>query len=104
MLQNYESAQEFQVTWTDEATGTPQDQIVKGQKNVDNLTAQSSTLNPKVIKLEKNAIAQVGAGRFLQLESSLTLSQSIEKVKQHLGLKFLRVAVANDSDLGENGT
>ena len=104
MLQNYESAQEFQVTWTDEATGTPQDQIVKGQKNVDNLTAQNSTSNPKVIKLEKNAIAQVGAGRFLQLESSLTLSQSIEKVKQHLGLKFLRVAVANDSDLGENGT
>ena len=71
---------------------------------MDNLTAQNSTLNPKVIKLEKNAIAQVGAGRFLQLESSLTLSQAIDKVKQHLGLKFLRVAVANDSDLGENET
>ena len=104
MLQNYDSAQEFRVIWTDEATGTPQDQIVKGQKNLDELTVQNSRSNPKVLKLEKNAIPQVGAGRLLQLESSLTLSQAVEKVKQHLGLKFLRVAVANDSDLGENET
>ena len=101
LLQNYQHAQEFRVTWTDEATGTPQEQIVSGQKNVDNLTAQNASCNPKVMKLEKNAIPQVGAGRLLRLESSFTLSESIDKVKQHLGLKHLRVAVANNADLGE---
>ena len=101
LLQNYQHAQEFRVTWTDEATGTPQEQIVSGQKNVDNLTAQNASCNPKVMKLEKNAIPQVGAGRLLRLESSFTLSEAIEKVKQHLGLKHLRVAVANNTDLGE---
>ena len=53
------------------------------------------------MKLEKNAIPQVGAGRLLRLESSFTLSEAIDKVKQHLGLKHLRVAVANNADLGE---
>ena len=101
LLQNYQHAQEFRVNWTDEATGTPQEQIVSGQKNVDNLTAQNASCNPKVMKLEKNAIPQVGAGRLLRLESSFTLSEAIDKVKQHLGLKHLRVAVANNADLGE---
>ena len=101
LLQNYQHAQEFRVTWTDEATGTPQEQIVSGQKNVDNLTAQNASCNPKVMKLEKNAIPQVGAGRLLRLDSSFTLSEAIDKVKQHLGLKHLRVAVANNADLGE---
>ena len=101
LLQNYQHAQEFRVTWTDGATGTPQEQIVSGQKNVDNLTAQNASCNPKVMKLEKNAIPQVGAGRLLRLESSFTLSEAIDKVKQHLGLKHLRVAVANNADLGE---
>ena len=104
LLQNYQHAQEFRVNWTDEATGTPQEQIVLGQKNVDDLVAQNASCNPKVMKLEKNAIPQVGAGRQLQLESSLTLSEAIDKVKQHLGLKHLRVAVANNADLGEKQT
>merc|ERR1712062_485678 len=99
LLQNYQHAQEFRVTWADEATGTPQEQIVSGQKNVDNLTAQNASCNPKVMKLEKNAIPQVGAGRLLRLDSSFTLSEAIDKVKQHLGLKHLRVAVANNADL-----
>ena len=68
---------------------------------MDNLTAQNASCNPKVMKLEKNAIPQVGAGRLLRLDSSFTLSESIDKVKQHLGLKHLRVAVANNADLGE---
>ena len=68
---------------------------------MDNLTAQNASCNPKVMKLEKNAIPQVGAGRLLRLESSFTLSEAIDKVKQHLGLKHLRVAVANNADLGE---
>ena len=101
LLQNYQHAQEFRVNWTDEATGTPQEQIVLGQKNVDDLVAQNASCNPKVMKLEKNAIPQVGAGRLLRLESSFTLSEAIDKVKQHLGLKHLRVAVANNGDLGE---
>jgi len=66
---------------------------------VDNLTAQNASCNPKVMKLEKNAIPQVGAGRLLRLDSSFTLSEAIDKVKQHLGLKHLRVAVANNADL-----
>ena len=87
------------MNWTN--TDGPKEQIVQGQKSVNSLTEDTYEHNPKVTKLEKNVIPKTGAGRLLKLEdSSLTLAEAVEKVKQHLGMKHLRIAIATNADLG----
>ena len=99
LLQNYENCQEFRVNWTD--TEGPKEQIVQGQNSVNNLIHERHEQNPKVTKLEKNAIPKTGAGRLLRLEdSNLTLAEAVDKVKQHLGMKHLRIAMATNASLG----
>ena len=48
----------------------------------------------KVIKLEKQALPWTGAGRFLALNQGISVKTAVDKLKAHLGLKFLRVALA----------
>ena len=87
------------MNWTD--ADEPKEQIVQGQKSVNNLTEDNHEHNPKVTKLEKNAIPKTGAGRLLKLgDSNLTLAEAVDKVKQHLGMKHLRIAMATNADLG----
>ena len=53
-----------------------------------------------VIKVEKRPIVNTGAGRFIQLEQPLKLNQALEKVKAHLGLNHVRLALAVNATLG----
>ena len=71
--------------------------FVCGQNDANQLVLPKSA---KIVKLEKKALPSTGPGRLLTMDKSLTLGQALEKVKGHLGLAHLRIAIAVNENLG----
>lgn len=61
----------------------------------------ASVLKPKQSKpiLPNCENPNIGMGRLVTLNNPLTLKETITNIKQHIGVPYLRVAVANGKDL-----
>lgn len=107
ILQNYETNQSYLVTCdpnpkipfkTFKAEGGEKCGFVCGKSELDAIASDLTDVN--LLKLEKKAIPLTGPGRLLILEQSLSLSKAVDTIKIHLGLKHVRLAVANNATIG----
>ena len=73
--------------------------FVGGKKLLDEILPKVE--NAQVIKLERKALPLTGPGRLIILDNPLSLEQAIEKVKKHLGLKHLRLAIGSGQSLSK---
>eukprot|EP00794_Sanderia_malayensis_P014312 gene14312-15801_t len=53
----------------------------------------------EVVKLDKLPLSGYGMGRIIQLNTRITIEDVINKVKQHLGIPHLRLAIARKASL-----
>jgi dinuclear metal center YbgI/SA1388 family protein len=103
--QCFETNQEMMVSFNaDEQIKVPFEKTIQGnsisfvcgQNDANQLALPKSA---KIVKLEKKTLPSTGPGRLLTMDKSLTLGQALEKVKDHLGLPHLRIAIAVDGSL-----
>ena len=104
--QCFETNQEVMVSFNaDEEIQVPFEKTIQGntisficcQNDVYDLVLPKST---KIVNLEKKALPSTGPGRLLIMDKALTIGQALEKVKGHLGLAHLRIAIAVNRNLG----
>ena len=104
--QCFETNQEMMVSFNaDEEIQVPFEKTIQGnsisficgQNDANQMVLPKSA---KIVKLEKKALPSTGPGRLLIMDKSLTIGQALEKVKSHLGLAHLRIAIAVNGNLG----
>lgn len=104
-MQSYEGKQDYLITCHASAGNEiPPDAAIQGniaafvrdKKSVDE-TAPTLPQS-KVMKLEPLALPMTGAGRLLRLDNPLSISQATEKIKGHLKLSHLRLALATNAN------
>lgn len=93
--QSYESTKEYMIMGS---TGVP---VNLGKSELANYLSDHKSEDPKMIKLEPKPLDKTGYGRHLILETPLKLANAVDKVKAHLGLAHVRLAIATTSNLGK---
>ena len=96
MMVSFNADEEIQVPFEKTIQGNSIS-FICGQNDATQLVLPKSA---KIVKLEKKALPSTGPGRFLIMDKSLTIGQALEKVKSHLGLAHLRIAIAVNGNLG----
>ena len=88
LLQNYENEQRFLIQNENKSFTTCSKKDLPTSEDA------------QIIKLEKKALPNIGAGRLLVLEQTITLSQALDLTKKHLKLPHVRLAMANSASMG----
>ena len=88
LLQNYENEQRFLIQNENKSFTTCSKKDLPTSEDA------------QIIKLEKKALPNIGAGRLLVLEKTITLFQALDLTKKHLKLPHVRLAMANSASMG----